>query len=102
MALGSTQPLTEMSTRNLPEGKAQPVQKADNLTTICELTVYNLWDPRHLTTSQAFTASYRESFTSFTCTSAFKGLKKQARRRDSFKISCFVENIKCPTCASVQ
>jgi hypothetical protein len=31
MALGSTQPLTEMSTRNLPGGKGRPVRKADNL-----------------------------------------------------------------------
>jgi hypothetical protein len=29
MALGSTQPLTEMSTRNLPGGKWRPVRKAD-------------------------------------------------------------------------
>jgi hypothetical protein len=36
MALGSAQPLTEMSTRNLPEGKGRPARKADNLTTICE------------------------------------------------------------------
>jgi hypothetical protein len=36
MALGSTQPLTEMSTRNLPGGKGQPVHKADNRTAICE------------------------------------------------------------------
>jgi hypothetical protein len=36
MALGSTQPLTEMSTRNLPGGKEQPVRKADKLTAICE------------------------------------------------------------------
>jgi hypothetical protein len=36
MALGSTQPLTEMSTRDLPGGKARPASKADNLTTICE------------------------------------------------------------------
>jgi hypothetical protein len=38
MALGSTQPLTEMSTRNLPGGggvKGQPARKADNLTAIC-------------------------------------------------------------------
>jgi hypothetical protein len=27
MALGSTQPLTEMSTRNLPEGKGRPTDK---------------------------------------------------------------------------
>jgi hypothetical protein len=36
MALGSTQPLTEMSTRNLPGGKGRPARKADNLTAICE------------------------------------------------------------------
>jgi hypothetical protein len=29
MALGSTQPLTEMSTRNLPAGKGRPARKAD-------------------------------------------------------------------------
>jgi hypothetical protein len=36
MALWSTQPLTEMSTRNLPGGKVMPARKADNLTAICE------------------------------------------------------------------
>jgi hypothetical protein len=36
MALGSTQPLTEMSNRNLPGGKGRPARKADNLTAICE------------------------------------------------------------------
>jgi hypothetical protein len=36
MALGSTQPLTEMSTRNFPGGKGCPVRDADNLTAICE------------------------------------------------------------------
>jgi hypothetical protein len=39
MALGSTQPLTEMSTRNLPGGKEQLACKADKLTTIYEPTV---------------------------------------------------------------
>jgi hypothetical protein len=39
MILGSTQPLTEMSTRNLPGGKGWPVPKADNLTAICELII---------------------------------------------------------------
>jgi hypothetical protein len=39
MALGSTQPLTEMSTRNLPGGKGRPKRKADSLTAICEPTV---------------------------------------------------------------
>jgi hypothetical protein len=36
MALGSTQTLTEMSTRNLSRGKGRPAPKADNLTAICE------------------------------------------------------------------
>jgi hypothetical protein len=31
MALGSTKPLTEMSTRNLPGGKKRPACRADNL-----------------------------------------------------------------------
>jgi hypothetical protein len=39
MALGSTQPVTEMSTRNLPGGKGRPARKADNLTAIYERTV---------------------------------------------------------------
>jgi hypothetical protein len=40
MALGSTQPLTEMSTKNVPGGKGRPARKADNLTAICEPIVY--------------------------------------------------------------
>jgi hypothetical protein len=36
MALGSTQPLTDMSIGNLPGGKGQLVHKADNLTAIYE------------------------------------------------------------------
>jgi hypothetical protein len=38
-ALGSTEPLTEMSTRNLPVGKSPPAHKADNLTAKCEKIV---------------------------------------------------------------
>jgi hypothetical protein len=36
MTLGSTQPLTEMSTRNLPGGKKRPARRADNLAAIYE------------------------------------------------------------------
>jgi hypothetical protein len=39
MALGSIQPLTEMSTMNLPGGKGRPGSKADNITAICEAVV---------------------------------------------------------------
>jgi hypothetical protein len=38
MALGSTQPLTEMNTRNLPWGKGLLARKADNLTITCQPT----------------------------------------------------------------
>jgi hypothetical protein len=36
MVLGSTQPLTEMSTKDLSGDKGRPARKADNLTAICE------------------------------------------------------------------
>jgi hypothetical protein len=36
VVMGSTHPLTEMSTRNVPGGKGRPAFKADNLTAICE------------------------------------------------------------------
>jgi hypothetical protein len=61
MALGSTQPLTEMSTRNLPAGKGRPAHKADNLTAICEPIVNKMWEPRRLTALWASTACYRDS-----------------------------------------
>jgi hypothetical protein len=66
MILGSTQPLTEISTRNLPGGKGQPARKAD-LTIICEPIVYKMSDPRSLTNLCTSTDCYRDSFTfSFT------------------------------------
>jgi hypothetical protein len=36
MALVSTQPLTEMSTKNIPVGKGRPAREVHNLTAICE------------------------------------------------------------------
>jgi hypothetical protein len=39
MALVSPQPLTEMSTRNLPGGQEQPARMSDRLTAMCEPTV---------------------------------------------------------------
>jgi hypothetical protein len=56
MALGSTQPLTEMSTMNLPGGKVQLEHEADNLIANCELTVWKMWEPRHLIHLWASTA----------------------------------------------
>jgi hypothetical protein len=59
MAMGSTEPLTEMSIRNLPGVKGRSARKADNLTAICEPTVWKMWEPRRLKTIWAFTACYR-------------------------------------------
>jgi hypothetical protein len=42
---GSTQHLTEMSTRNLPGGKGWLVREAHGLTAIHELIVYKIWEP---------------------------------------------------------
>jgi hypothetical protein len=39
MALLSTQPLTEMSTRNFPGGKKRPARRADNFAAIYEPNV---------------------------------------------------------------
>jgi hypothetical protein len=36
MALGSTQPLTEMSTKHFPGGKGRPARRVDNLAAIYE------------------------------------------------------------------
>jgi hypothetical protein len=40
MTLESTQPLIEMSSRNLPVGKGWPLHKADSLTAIYDSTVW--------------------------------------------------------------
>jgi hypothetical protein len=50
IAVGLTQPLTEMSTRDITGAKERPVRKADNLTVVCETLVYKMWDPGRLTT----------------------------------------------------
>jgi hypothetical protein len=63
MALGSTQPLTEMSTRNLHGDKGRSPRKADNLTAVCEQIVKKMWVPRRLTSLWASTGCYRNSFT---------------------------------------
>jgi hypothetical protein len=63
MALGSTQPLIEMSTRNLPWDKERPARKADTLTAICEPIILKMWEPRRLTTLWASMVCYRDNFT---------------------------------------
>jgi hypothetical protein len=63
MALGSTQPLTEMSARNFPGDRERPARKADDLTAICEPIAWKMWEPRRLTTLWAFTPCYEGNVT---------------------------------------
>jgi hypothetical protein len=49
-AMGLTQLLTEISTRNLPGSKGWLMCEADNLTAICEPTFWNTWESPHLIT----------------------------------------------------
>jgi hypothetical protein len=51
MTLGSTQPLTEMSTRNFPAGKKRPARRADNLT---ETMSQKAWKCGSLSLSQPY------------------------------------------------
>jgi hypothetical protein len=62
MTLGSTQPLTEMSTRNLPGGKGPLALKADNLTAICDPIVQRMCEPRRVTTLWVSVACCRDRF----------------------------------------
>jgi hypothetical protein len=68
-----------MSTRNLSGSKALPARNTDNFTAICESIVYEMWEPRRLTTLQASTA----------CTRNLPGSKAlPARRTDNFTAIC--------------
>jgi hypothetical protein len=65
MVLRSTQPLTEMSNRNLPGSKRRPAHKADNLTAICEPTVYKMWGASTSHNPMGFHGLLQEEFTFF-------------------------------------
>jgi hypothetical protein len=60
MALGSTQPLIEMSTKNRLGGKRRWARKVDNINVKCKPKIC---EPRRLTILWVFTACYRDSFT---------------------------------------
>jgi hypothetical protein len=67
VSLGFTQPLTEMNSKILPQGKRKSARKAHNLTAICESIVYKMWEPRRLTTLWVSTVDYRDSITFYIC-----------------------------------
>jgi hypothetical protein len=63
MAPNSTQTLRAGNTRYLPGNMGRQAHKADNVTAICNLIVYTMWQARCLTTLLASTPYYRDSFT---------------------------------------
>jgi hypothetical protein len=94
MVLVFTQPLTEMSIKNLPGSKGRPSRKnADNLTAISEPIVYKMWELQHLTTLWSSTACYTDCFV-FTffftyLTNMFNDLSYQL----NLCLQTFVENV---------
>jgi hypothetical protein len=67
VTLKSTQPLTEMSTRNILADEGCPASEAGNFTAICEQTVSKMCDPRRLTYGppRPVTEFYSFTFTYF-------------------------------------
>jgi hypothetical protein len=65
MTLGSTQPLTEMSTRNLSVCTEWQASRAANLTAICEPIIWKMWEPRLLTIVWASTELLQGYFLPF-------------------------------------
>jgi hypothetical protein len=64
MALGSTQSVTEMSTRNHPGGKGRTARRAENLAAICESIVWTKCGSLDLSQSyRSSMACYTDSFT---------------------------------------
>jgi hypothetical protein len=52
------------SNRNMFLGRrARPVRRTDNLTAICEPTIWTMWDSQHITAPKAPMACYGDSFT---------------------------------------
>jgi hypothetical protein len=76
MALESTQPLTEMSTRNLSGCKKRPVRRDDNLAAICEPKSENVGASTSRN-PKGLHGLYRDNFT-FTC--LYIILKLRSRR----------------------
>jgi hypothetical protein len=65
---GSTQHLTEMSTRNLPVKVKGGRRVRLTATSICDPIVKEIWEPRRLRKLWASTACYRDSFNFFSHT----------------------------------
>jgi hypothetical protein len=75
MPLGSTQPLTELSTRNLRGGKKRPACRADKFAAICEPMSENVGVSTSYT-PKGFHVLYRDNFTFFKCLKVIKMIFK--------------------------
>jgi hypothetical protein len=95
MAPRSTQPLTEMSTRNLPGGKGRPARRAVNLTAICEPIVKTKCGSLDVSHSpMAFTACYRDSFfLAIVTKTKLRGRSPQANCTDRALVGEFSANL---------
>jgi hypothetical protein len=62
MALGSTQPLTEMCARNLLEGAKGPRHVRLKISPPSVSALLKTWEPRRLTNLWASTVCYEDSF----------------------------------------
>jgi hypothetical protein len=60
----SSQPLSEMRTRDLPGSKGRPTLKIHNLTAICEPIVQKMWECPRFTNPWASISCYKDSCTS--------------------------------------
>jgi hypothetical protein len=95
MALGSTQPLREMSTRNFPGGKKRPARRADNLAAICEPNVckcgsLNLSQPYR--PPRPLQGNFTLAFTcldAMTCAQIFRSLRISVHWNSGFSLPHF-------------
>jgi hypothetical protein len=87
MALGSTQLLTEMSTRNILWSKGRSI-------------AWKMWEPQNLTILWAFTACYRHSFTFYLKCPTYRFTDSPNSRACTVMLlllaaTCFIERILC-------
>jgi hypothetical protein len=91
MALGSTQPLTEMKIRNLPGVKGGRRLELASSPPFVSQVVYKMWEPRRLTTLWASAACYRDTFTFLSFTSRCTSKPHQLRLLGPYILRvCFI------------